>query len=179
MQKLTDANGYKSLNSISMVRKLHPNAEAPFKEKPYDAGWELTIIGRDENRVEDVYNDVNVFTTGLSVIAPKGYHFEIMEHPQLFKAGYSLQGGVRVVNPEDESEILVPLMKFKESEDLELPFRAALLVLRETNYVPMAETAVPKSRKGKNAVAYEEEEDDVPVPKKTSAKSKKKVNHMF
>jgi hypothetical protein len=105
------------------------------KEVQSDIGWELAVIGRDENRVEDVFQDVNVFTTGISVECPKGYHVEIVGHPALHKAGYTLMDSPKIINPDDRSEIKIPLYKFKEVEDLELPFRVALIVLRQSEYM--------------------------------------------
>jgi len=191
LKKNISADGYAILNNTLNVVKLHPDAEEPFKENPRDVGWELTIIGREENRVEDVFTDVNVFTTGVQVTAPKNYHLEIVEHPQLFKAGYALAGGPRIINPSDTSEILVPLYKFKEVEDLELPFRAAVLVLRQTEYIPTAVVAKSSSRRGATATTksrMEEEaaEDEYVAeaePSRRTTKSKgrgqAKSNHMF
>jgi hypothetical protein len=135
LPKFLSAEGYQYIGGSVIVRKLHPNADMIAKENQSDIGWELTVIGRDENRVEDVFQDVNVFTTGLSLECPKGYHIEIVGHPALYKAGYTLMDGPRIINPEDRSEIKVPLYKFKEVEDLELPFRVALLVLRQSEYM--------------------------------------------
>lgn len=191
LKKNIAADGYAILNNTLNVVKLHPDAEEPFKENPRDVAWELTIIGREENRVEDVFTDVNVFTTGVQVTPPKNYHLEIVEHPQLYKAGYALAGGPRIINPSDTSEILVPLYKFKEVEDLELPFRAALLVLRQTEYIPTAIVAKSSSRragggatKSRMAVEDMEEEDAAePEPPRRTTKSKgrgqTKSNHMF
>jgi hypothetical protein len=120
-------------SAISVV-KLKPTAEPPFKEDIKNIAFEITIIERVDNRADDVYGDVNDFSTGLILNAPKHYHIEIIEHPALHKTGYMLVGGPRIINPDNTEELILPLYKFKESEDLELPFRAAQLVLRETEY---------------------------------------------
>jgi hypothetical protein len=154
------------------VKKIHPTAEELTKNSPQDVAYEVTIVGRDENRIEDIQGDVNVFTTGLMISAPKNSHIEILEHPQLFKAGYSLQGGVRLYNQATEGELLIPLYKFKDAEDLELPFRAALLVLRSSEIAHVDYTG---SGKGDD-----DEEDNVVIKKKPSSKKKGgKTNHMF
>lgn len=171
MIKYQSAEGYLYLNSTVTVKKLHPNAELPFKENQFDAAWELSVISRDENRVEDVLQDVNVFNTGISVSGPKNYHFEVIEHPQLYKAGYSLVGGPRIVNPEDDSEIQVPLMKFKECEDLELPYRAALLILRQTEHITIAAETIPQNKKSTTNLVVESSDQ-----KKKSTRSKRKTN---
>lgn len=177
MQKYLSAEGYHHLNGLLTFKKIHPNADLPCKESPHDAAWEITIIGRDENRVEDVFSDVNVFTTGLTVQPPKDYHVEILEHPQLYKTGYSFVGAPRVINPEDQSEILIPLFKFKEAEDLELPFRAALIILRQTEYIPITVAAEPNhTKKGGRTTIIEEEEE---APPRRAVRGKGKKSNMF
>lgn len=171
-----------SIHTMSIPgKKLHPNAEEPFKEVHSDVGYEISVVGREDNRVEDIYGDVNVFTTGLVLRAPKNYHFELLEHPQLYKTGYSLAGAPRIINPGDESEILLPLYKFKESEDLELPFRAAILVLRQTEY---ALIRLERSGSSNNNVQIQfDDEDDIPAPRSRQQggrrKGNGKTNHMF
>jgi hypothetical protein len=123
-----------SITSPINFVKLRPNAESPFKENFKKVAYELTIVERCDNRTEDIFNDVNTFATGLVITAPKRYHIEIIEHPALYKTGYMLSGGPRIIDPDSEDEIILPLYKFRESEDIELPFVAATFVLRETEY---------------------------------------------
>lgn len=129
---------YLILKSFISYTKLKPTAEEPFKENIKDVGHQITVVERTDNRSEDVYGDVNLFSTGLSFKAPKHYHIEILEHPDLHKTGYTLIGGPRILNPGDDQEVVLPLYKYKEVEDLELPFRAALIVLRQTEYSTIA-----------------------------------------
>jgi hypothetical protein len=154
------------------VKKIHPTAEELTKNSPQEIAYEVTVVGRDENRIEDIQGDVNVFTTGLVIAAPKNSHIEILEHPQLFKAGYSLQGGVRLYNHVTDGELLIPLFKFKDAEDIELPFRAALLVLRASEHTHVNYTGAGRGD--------DDEEETVVTKKKTSSKKKGgKTNHMF
>lgn len=147
-QKIRSGDSLVLPNPIGFI-KLKPNAEAPFKENFKDVGHQITVIERTDNRIEDVYADVNTFSTGLSLTAPKHYHLEIIEHPDLYKAGYMLVGGPRVINPGNTEEIQLPLYKYKEVEDIELPFRAALIILRQTEYAPISTESLKKG--------YEEE----------------------
>lgn len=135
------------------VVKLHPEAEQPNKESPKDVGWILTVVGRDNNRIEDVQGDANLFTTGLQLKAPAHYHLEILEHPSLYKAGYSLAGSPRVIDPDNDEEVLLPLIKFKECDDLQLPFPAAIAVLRVTEY---ATVSAVQSRRSAQTADYED-----------------------
>lgn len=172
-----DTEGYIRQFESVKVFKHHPNAEELTTEGKLNPTHELSVIGREEGRVEDVYGDVNVFTTGLSILAPKNFHAEIIEHPQLYKTGYSLVGGPRVVFPGDNGEILLPLYKFKEAEDLELPFRAAIIVFRPSLYFPVVVAA------NQDQDDYDDEASDVPKTKKKSSGTRKgrvqRSNHMF
>jgi len=169
-----DTEGYIRQFETVKVFKQHPNAEELTTEGSINPTFELSVVGRDEARVEDVYGDVNVFTTGISISAPKNFHAEIIEHPQLYKTGYSLVGAPRVVLPGDGSEILLPLYKFKEAEDLELPFRVAIVILRPSLYFTLT-TGTAQDQD-------DYEEDEVPKPKKKGVGRKGRVqksNHMF
>lgn len=171
-KKLLNHDGFYVWMDGLRVKKIHPTAEELTKNSPQDFAYEVTIVGRDENRVEDIQGEVNVFTTGLVIETPKNAHIEILEHPQLYKAGYTLQGGVRLYNQASDGELLIPLYKFKDVEDLELPFRAALIVVRQTEYLHIEYMGGGK---------VDVDDEDVQVKKKSSSNRKKggKTNHMF
>lgn len=171
-----DSDGYIRQFGCLKIFKHHPNAEDLTKEGSINPTFEVSVIGREEGRVEDIYGDVNVFTTGISISCPKNFHAEIIEHPQLYKTGYSLVGAPRIVMPGDGSEIVIPLYKFKEAEDLELPFRAAIVIFRPSLYFT---TTIASVQDGE-----EYEEEDAPkIKKKVVVGARKgrvqKSNHMF
>jgi hypothetical protein len=173
------AGGISILTSPITCTTTRPDAEAPFKENHKSVAWEVTIVGRTDNRAEDVYGDVNTFETGLVLNSPAGHHLEVIEHPALHKAGYMLIGGPIIIDPENTEELILPLYKYRESEDIELPFRAALLVLRATEYAPVLSVAIKK--KSRRTPQYEDEYEE-PVPKpaaRVGAKKGKTTNHMF
>lgn len=112
---------------------LRPEASIPLKSSTSNVCWDLTIVARDDNREEDTTNKVNTFRTGIGLVPPKGYHFEIVAKTILADQGYILPSTI-IINPDDNEEIVVPLIKFGNTEDLELPCSYLQLVLRETNY---------------------------------------------
>jgi hypothetical protein len=166
------SGGQNMIRAAVMAKQLSPGAELPSKENVTDVGWNITVIARDENRVDDTYGDVNTFRTGLVLSAPQHYHLEIIEHPQLYKTGYSLAGGPIVINPGNEDELIIPLYKFRETDDIELPFVVALAVVRETEYCGMATSEPPKKANG-------------PMPKatkgvvQTKSTGKQRSNHFM
>ena len=123
------------------VHRLVGNAELPFKEHDDDIGWDLTLIGRQDNNTEDTTNEVNMYRTGLTVHPPKGYHVEIVARSSLHKSGYMLANSVGIIDPGYTGEIFVPLYKFREGEDLQLPTRAVQMILRKSNNAHIAESA--------------------------------------
>ena len=128
-------------NPVKVI-KINPNADLPFKENYKNAEWEVSVVSRSENRIEDIFQDVNTFNTGLIITPPHGCHIEVVDHPALYKAGYFMVGNPRVINPDNTEELVIPLYKFKECEDIELPFRAVTLVLRETQYSPITNVQI-------------------------------------
>lgn len=136
----------------SMVcSKLRSDGVIPTKTEYTDICWDLTLIARDQHREEDSMGVVNKFLTGVSVVAPKGHHFELVPKKELADMGYFIPG--TVVLPRTYEEIQVPLVKFSQgAEDLELPCKAVSIVLRETVYANIVETSGgEKSKKKKNS----------------------------
>lgn len=119
-------------------KKLHPQAHAPYKERNTDIGWDITLVGRVDNRAEDTVGDVNMYNTGISIIPPAGYYLDLVARSSLHKHGYMLVTGTSIIDPEYRGEILVPLFKFREGEDLELPFRAVQIILRPACYTHLS-----------------------------------------
>lgn len=112
------------------VQKLHPKAEFPYKEHSTDTCFDITLVARSENRAEDDTSEVNNFSTGIALSPPQGYYLEMIAGSSLHKHGYMLATGTSIIDPGYTGELIVPLYKYKEAEDLELPFRAVQLILR-------------------------------------------------
>ncbi len=111
------------------VIQLHPQAEVPTKDEG-DVGWVITLVGRTENRAEDDFGEMNGFCTGLQLCPPEGHYLEVVALPSLYKHGYNLTSGVIVIGPNNKDELVIPLMKFRESNDLELPIQAVQVIVK-------------------------------------------------
>lgn len=111
----------------------HPKAKAPVKSTDDEkaAGFNVSIVCRADNELQDSVGEVNVFDTGLIVTPPKGYYLTMHAQNSLYRLGYSLATGVTVIDPGCTGKLLVPLYKFKEGPDLEFPFPAVQLVLHK------------------------------------------------
>lgn len=112
------------------VQKVQPQAEHPYKEHDQDVGYNVTLIGRKENRAEDSTDEVNEFNTGLILAPTEGYYLEMYAHKDLHKHGYNLITGVSIIDPTFRGELIVPLYKFSDVPDIELPFNAVQLIVR-------------------------------------------------
>lgn len=129
------------------VKKLNPIAELPIKDRPSDIGYDITLIARTDNRAEDNIHDVNMFSTGLMISPPPGYYIEVVAKNSLQRSGYMLATGITIVDPETaDDELIVPLYKFKESQDIDLPFRAVQIVLRKAEYAHIAAVTLTNRR---------------------------------
>jgi len=113
------------------VVPLHPQAEVPSKEDGA-VGWVVTLVGRTENRAEDDFGDVNGFCTGLQLCPPEGHYLEVVALPSLYKHGYNLSSGSIIIGSGNKEELIVPLMKFRETNDLELPIQAVQVIVKES-----------------------------------------------
>lgn len=71
-------------------RKLCPEAVAPSKAFPFDAGWDLTST--EEAIIEA--GGVIPIKTGISIAIPEGYAGMIAERSGLGKKGVAVRGGV-------------------------------------------------------------------------------------
>ena len=157
--------------AIGMFEKLSPNAEVPRKEEgnDYHIGHHLTIVERTDGREDDLFGKVNEFSIKLAFKPPPGFYYEIVSRPNLIRAGYEVAGGTIIVDPNDEDEVIVPLKKFEDRDDLQLPFVGLLLVPRLNIYVNIiqkdngigvqnngvfdAPTQQPSGRRSQQAVA--------------------------
>lgn len=155
------------------VTSINPISELPSKQNDDNVEWNITIVGRTDNRVEDIISDVNSFHTGLIIDPPKGYHAEIIQHPRLHMTGYNLIG-TPIILPGNTEELILNLYKFKETTDLDLPYTAACIILRESIYAGL----IPQNVKKQQKEHYEE----TPVfisPKVSKLPNSKRGGHMF
>ena len=187
---LTD-NFFYIKDSIA-VTKLNPKAEIPFKEGVNDPFYQLTVIDRCDNRAEDTYADVNSFTTGIKIQPPNmHYHIEISAHPDLHRAGYMMVNSPLCIQWENDQEIVLELYKYKQVDDLELPFKAAIMLVRQSEHAPLAIPAEnarnangrPTKTKTTSFRYHQQkqpayEEDDMPPPPAPKGKGKQR-QHMF
>lgn len=165
---------------------MHKSAIAPKKSHPTDVGWNVYIVNRTDNRVEDTFGEVNKFGTGLQLSPAKGYAVMVYGKDSLSSAGYQLATGVSVIDPSYTGELIIPLIKFKNSDDIDLPYKAVQIVLTPVSYAHASQRSVPREipEKGDDfdsAGYFVKEVKKEKKKKKTKAtpSTSKTSNHMF
>jgi|GEM_PF-5334110 len=121
----------KYIPGVVNVKKVNPSAEYPTKRFEMDPAFDVTLIARKDNRSEDNTHEVNYFHTGLMIVPPHGYHVEFIADEKLHFSGYTLATGLSVHSMTNQ-EVMIPLIKFKEVEDIQLPFRGVKMIIRQT-----------------------------------------------
>jgi hypothetical protein len=119
------------------VKLLHPKASYP-KMEDDDVRYSVSLQTRTDNRAEDDSHAVNLFGTGLTIMPPPKHYFQMVASPTLYKHGYSLAPGCHIIPSNTTGELVVPLFKFNEDEDIELPFDAVQLILCPVIYAHVA-----------------------------------------
>lgn len=142
------------------VQKIHPSAEFPTKEKITECGWDVTLVNRTQNRVEDEIGEINEFGTGLKFCPPEGYYLEVVANNTLHRQGYTLTGPV-IIDRENHGELIVPLYKFREADDLALPFRAVRIIPRPLLYIHLSHNKKKVPKQGYDQNGYSDLSPDM------------------
>lgn len=97
--------------------------------------WDITLTSRVGDRAEDIINAPNEFSTGLKIRLDDGHTLDFVASPELMGSGYIVYGGTYTVihSDLDGDELIVPLMKISEGDDIELPTSGVRMILRKTS----------------------------------------------
>jgi len=118
------------------VNYITPLAESsPLIKSEDDTCYIITLTERTDARTEDSVGECQDFHTGIKFTSfPPGYHAELFAKSDLENQGYSMLSH-RIISSNDTDEIIISLFKFKEGDDLELPFPAVNILIRKTEFV--------------------------------------------
>lgn len=134
---------------------LSENAIMPQKSYESDAGWDLTLIKKIKDiKIEVTANQLlgfdedakftyaELYTTGVRVKPPPGYHTELVGRSSISKTGYMLANNIGIIDESYRGEIMVCLIKPNQPNNnfiipnLKLPCRLVQLILRKTESLP-------------------------------------------
>lgn len=128
------------------VHKCKMNAVVPSKAHQSDTGLDLTVI----DVVKRIDDKTVLYGTGITVVPPFGYYFDVVPRSSISKTGYTLANNVGIIDQAYRGEIMVALTKVNgDAKDIELPCRIAQLIPREYHhFVPRVVDAVSDTARG-------------------------------
>ena len=136
------------------IQKLQPSAVLPERNDQTEVSYNVTLTGRTEDRTEDDVSEDCSFNTGIEITPPTDHYISVVPNNDLHKCGYMFMGPY--IAPRG-TELIVVLFKFREDDDLDLPFQAVQIVL--CPYVNSHMSAQQSSRKQRSSI-YENVDDD-------------------
>ncbi len=111
--------------------KTDPRAQAPYKERASDSGYDLTLIGKIGQ-----HGPIELYTTGIKIQPDYGWYFDVVPRSSIIKTGYGMANSVGVIDRTYVGPIIVPLVKIDPSgEDLALPARIIQIIPRPIIHV--------------------------------------------
>lgn len=117
--------------------KADKMAVAPFKSRASDSGYDLTIIKKLKN---DGLGVVEFFDTGIKIMPPFGYYYDLVARSSLAKTGYILPNSIGVIDRAYTGTILVPLIRLDHSfPPIKLPARIVQIILRPIIHIDLHE----------------------------------------
>src|SRR5215510_9922951 len=123
-------NNFGRLEKFRWV-KTDPRAQAPFKERASDSGYDLTLIEKVGQR-----GHIELYTTGIKIQPDYGWYFDLIPRSSIIKTGYMVANSIGVIDRTFVGPIIVPLVKMDLSvEDLVLPTRIVQIIPRPIIHV--------------------------------------------
>lgn len=119
------------------VIRTKQNAVIPTKAHVSDSGYDVTIV----DILKEFNSKTKLYGTGLKVIPPYGYYFELVPRSSISKTGYMLANNVGIIDQSYRGELMVALIKIDENaKDIELPCRIGQLIPRKYEHMFIKET---------------------------------------
>lgn len=144
--------------------KLNPLAEPPSSVDGNGGVYSVNLIDRTDGRVDDQTYEVNEFHTGLALIPPPGFHFEVIADAELYKSGYFLPNTI-VIDPSTAGqELIVPLYKFKDESQICLPFAGINVVVRENIETQFVMTKPQQQHQPQHHMMMQQQQQSLNMP---------------
>lgn len=113
-------------------KKLSPNAKAPFRAHPTDAGIDVYVATkRTVNDFSSLGNLISVieYGTKLAFSIPKGYAMEFRPRSSVWKVGMQLCNGCGLIDQTYHLEVMAYFYQFNPQKSYEIGERIGQLVL--------------------------------------------------
>jgi len=111
--------------------KTDVNAQAPYKQRASDSGYDLTLLKKIKTN-----GNVEFYDTCIKVEPMFGYYFDLVGRSSISKSGYMLANNVGIIDRTYQGSIIVPLIKMDVNKpDLELPCRLVQIIPRQIHHL--------------------------------------------
>lgn len=90
--------------ATTQIKILDERANVPTRAHQSDTGYDLKFIDFDK-----IVGDVIFFKTGISVMPPAGYYFEVVPRSSISKLPLEMANSVGIIDEHYRGEILVPI----------------------------------------------------------------------
>ena len=129
-----------------LFKKTHNNAISPSKAHPTDSGYDLCLI----EKINENNHNITMYETGIVVIPPEGYYFELVPRSSIIKYGYILANNIGIIDSDYRGSIKVPLLRINpNAQPLTLPSRIVQLIPRKRiDLNPIEINDTPQTQRG-------------------------------
>lgn len=86
------------------VKLIDTKAVLPSRAHDTDSGWDLTIIG-----VHKIEGSTIFFKTGIQIMPPEGYYFEIYPRSSISGTPFMLANSVGIIDSSYRGELIIPI----------------------------------------------------------------------
>lgn len=123
------------LRNYFKFMKTRKDAVAPFKKRPSDSGYDLTLL----EKVKE-YGNVELYDTGIKIQPKFGYYFDMVPRSSIIKTGYMLANSTGIIDASYRESIKVALIKVDpNAKPLTMPNRLVQLIPRQINHQDVKE----------------------------------------
>ena len=119
--------GSRQKNNYFEFTKTCKEAVSPFKSRPSDSGYDLTLIKKVKQ-----YGTCELYDTGIKIKPKFGFYFDLVPRSSIIKTGYMLANNVGVIDAGYRESIKVALIKIDpNAKPLVMPNRLVQLIPRK------------------------------------------------
>ena len=135
---------YETLCDGELKFALKEGAVPPTKVRASDTGYDITVISCEQKQ-----HGVVMYDTGVSFQAPDGYYLDVVPRSSLYKQGYFLVNSIGIIDNSYRGTVRLCLAKLNpDVPDLQLPFRAAQVIVRKLHHMTLKEATLNETDRG-------------------------------
>ena len=173
-----DGNITSSINKqIKLPIKLNtPHAASPVQIS--QGVWDITLSSKIDNEDQST-GTIMWFSADIDIKIPDGYVLQFSADKDLLGSGYMIYGGTYTMPPikDERSEIVLPLVRIKSVDDLDLPHAGIIMTMIKTVDALMILDMPPKIIGLKQSFSRVELSREPPVSSRNTSKVPSSKKH--